>query len=121
MKMIIVNGKRQKLTEITITAKIWYGNNSGVPYHSVKVWLNDVCLGTVQGSTKDYSYGVTELIKKHYPSLCKSLLSMERQQSSIGTGKLTYSAVPTVRRTMFEKHNIKWCDNCYEVKRMKDL
>ncbi len=44
--MITVNGKRQKLTEITISARTWYADASGNPYHSVQVWLNDVDLGT---------------------------------------------------------------------------
>ncbi len=122
MKMITVNGKREKLEEITITARHWYGSSSGTAYVNVKVWLNDVVIGTHKDNGADPLYAVTHLIEKYNKNLCKALLEASgMQQTNIGTGKLEYVPFSTVRRVGFEKHGIVFHHNTQEVKLERDL
>ena len=42
--------------EITISARRWFGDSAGNPYHSVKVWIDGVEIGKTQ-----YTYGGNEM------------------------------------------------------------
>ncbi len=121
MKMITVNGKRQKLKEITISARVWYSDSNANPYHSVKVWLNDECLGIKTGMGSDYLYSATYLVEEFNKNLSDSIRMDCKQQTNIGTGKLEYVMGATIKRVPFENHGVKWSENYSEVKRKKDL